>query len=657
MKSFVCLTAAALLVAPAVAPAAVDLFQSPASGNNDIMHGHAVRDAGDVNGDGYPDFVAGAPFDNTNGAEAGRAFIWFGGPTMSDGPNVVLDEGSAFDWFGFSVAGIGDIDDDGFDDVAVGAPGDDPTGEKSGAVYVYYGRSVNRRTVNLNWSDDRVFAGEVGGDRFGWSVSAAGDLNRDGVDDFVVGAPYSDATGTDRGRAYLFLGSAGTIAGTPAVTWNGPALGGPQSGTDFAAFAPDGQAIGGPGFGWCVADVPNFRGLNRAAVAIGAPGAAGSIGEVHLFFAPDLANTLPSSSAGTVLKNGTAAQQFGWSVSSGGMIDGDTRTDVIVGAPGADGGRGLVKVFYGVATPPAEDSVANFVRTGEVAGDRFGFAVADAGDHLGSAGTWIVGAPSRDDDGLNAGWVYVYDSTAQLPTDRRPINRTGTGVAGDRWGFALSALGDLDGDGSDDFLIGAPGANVQNGSVRGLVALVSSEAGVVANGVPTWHVRSLDAGRVRVDVFGQGPRDADSVQIVDGERTLATRGDGIETTFDGVRATFERPRGVDHVDLVWTVDATRFSQSIGLPARSEALLLRADAADGGVTLRFSAGTEGPWSLRLVDVRGRVVATPARGSVAAFDRVVHFDGSDDASRPLGRGVYFAVLEQGGRQVGARVVLTR
>ncbi|HKK73296.1 MAG TPA: hypothetical protein VKA86_19000 [Candidatus Krumholzibacteria bacterium] len=628
--------------------AATDLFQSPSTGGSEIRHGFAVDHAGDVNGDGIGDFIAGAPFDNALGAEAGRAFVWFGGSSMSDRPDVVLDDGSAGDWFGFSVAGIGDVDDDGYDDVAVGAPGDDPSGEKSGAVYVYLGGP------SFSGSSEPIFAGEVGGDRFGWSVSAAGDLDDDGIDDFVVGAPYSDATGTDRGRVYVFRGSrASSLPTTAAATWDGPALGGPIATGDFADFAPDAEPIGGPGFGWSLADVPNFRGDGRDAVAVGAPGAAGASGRVHLFVG---ASALPSTPT-VVFGNATSDQQFGWSVSRGGLISGDARQDLLVGAPGADGDRGLVKVFYGSSSPPSTDDVADLVRTGQTAGDRFGFAVAAAGDHRGSPGSWVAGAPGRDDSGLDAGWIHLFDGTGPIPEDVLPANRSSLGVAGDRWGWSLSDHVDVDGDGADDFLVGAPDANVENGAVRGLVGIVSSSFGVVAaDGV---RMRVVDAVSTvtTLDFESRSLQRASSVTLAAGTRVLARLGSGIERTEAGVRATFGRSEGTDTVVLTWEDGGLDRSRSFRLPSRSD-VSLRLDVVRGGAghEVRLRADADAPWHLRLIDVRGRVVRTLARGDGPVAERRVVLDGRDAAGRGTAHGVYFVVLEQDSRRRTARIVRT-
>ena len=516
---------AVLALSSTAGHAAVDLFRAPAGTNaTGLELGFSVARAGDVNGDGYEDFIAGAPFDDTIGAEAGRAFLWLGTPSggldMGGTPDVVFDDGSGADWFGFAVAGIGDIDDDGYDDVAVGAPGDDRPGEKQGAVYVYYGRPVANPDVTASWSPGTVLSGAVAGDRFGWAISAAGDMDRDGIDDFVVGAPYNDdAPGLDYGRAYLFRGSRSSLSTTPAVNWDGPATGGPTSTAPFQAFAPDGQSIGGPGFGWSIAHVPDFQTVGRSAVAIGAPGAQGATGQVRVFFAASTSNTLPSTTPGTVLTNATAGDRFGWSVASGGQIGGDSRLDLLVGSPGADGARGEVKVFYGAATPPANDGTADLTRLGSVTGDEFGFAVTGIGNHGGSAGGWAVGAPGHDSAGLLAGMVYLYERTASTPTQLPPVNLSGTGEANDRWGWSLAWLGDLDKDGRDDFLVGAPFANVDAVIVRGQVALISSGPGVVsidddANDPPLADVDGLGLGvdrsaagdvRIRLRVADPGP--------------------------------------------------------------------------------------------------------------------------------------------------------
>ena len=139
--------------------------------------GNSVSGAGDVNGDGFDDLIVGANVDNNNGLNSGSARVLSG----FDGVELfefVAD--SERDEFGTSVSHIGDVNDDGFDDLIVGAPGDDNNGFESGSARVLSGS---------DGSELFEFNGESADDRFGFSVSGAGDVNGDGIADFIVGAP------------------------------------------------------------------------------------------------------------------------------------------------------------------------------------------------------------------------------------------------------------------------------------------------------------------------------------------------------------------------------------------------------------------------------------------------------------------------------------
>ena len=661
-QNFVLLGAWALgsiLLPTRPAVAGVTLLEGP--GASVLSFGHSVADAGDVNGDGWPDLLVGAPFDNTKGAAAGRAFLWFGGPEIRFAPDVILDLGSAGDWFGWSVAGIGDIDGDGYDDIAVGGPGDDSPGDKQGAVWVYFG------SPNFNGAEVQKFAGEVGGDRFGWSVSRAGDMNRDGIADFVVGAPYADGPVTDSGRAYLFLGSSSSISTTAARVWDGPALAGPAPAaptTDFAAFAPDGISIQGPGFGWSVSDLPDFRGDGRSSVVVGAPGAAGAQGRAYLFFAGTSLNTLPATAPNVTFTNNVADQQFGWSVSSGGRISNDARDDLLVGAPGAFSDRGFVRVFYGLASPAATIETASLERSGAVAGDRFGFSVADIGNFDGNGGDWLVGAPSRDNDGVDAGWVYRFDRTNATPVDVRAVNRSGSGVAGDAWGFAVSgAGGDLDGDGRDDFLVGAPQANNSVGAVRGNMAIVTEGPGVVS--IPRVDLAIVTRSDGALELFFAGERIAQATRaelwrVGGSSELLASLQAGIEREGEGLRVALPRDASIHRVALRWTVDGVEQQQEFGLPSMRATAVLHAAAPNPfnpKTVLRFEVPVGEPYELRVLDVRGRVVRALDRGTGSGVTLARDFDGSDDAGHSLASGAYLVQLLSGDRVHSRRIVLLK
>jgi FG-GAP repeat len=146
--------------------------------------GWSVAGAGDVNKDGYADVVVGARFDDNKGKNSGSARVFSG----KDGKVLYTFDGDrAYDQFGAAVAGAGDVDRDGYADLLIGMP------------YASYGgaRVLSGKTGAVL----QTFRGDGALDYFGWSVAAVGDVNKDGRVDFVVGAPYDDNNGGASGSA------------------------------------------------------------------------------------------------------------------------------------------------------------------------------------------------------------------------------------------------------------------------------------------------------------------------------------------------------------------------------------------------------------------------------------------------------------------------
>jgi hypothetical protein len=619
--------------------------------------GYQVRKAGDLNGDGTPDIVVGAPFDNARGTNAGRAFVWFGGPAMTSQPDLILDDSIGNDWFGFSVAGVGDVDGDGFDDLAVGAPGARRSGTV-GVVYLYRGGSSMNATV------DRELAGEIGGDRFGWSVCAAGDMDRDGTDDFVVGAPYNDSAGVDVGRAYLFTGqgSMSSIGPLADVVYSGEAGGGPTNTTWFADFAPDGQPIAGPGFGFSVASVEGFRGDQRAAIAVGAPGQNGAQGRVYLFFASSTAGQLPASTPAVTLTNSVSNEQFGWSVAGGGTINSGSVPDLLVGAPGTNGNTGRVHIYYGTSSPPATISSANATRSAGTSGYRFGHTVAGAGNANGSDNNWLVGAPANSQAGANAGRVYLYSGLSSTPTELGPEGATGQPVAQDQWGFSLDGLlGDLDGDGREDLVIGAPTGNAPDNAERGITAIVSSGSRVVA--APSVRLESVQRMGSEVELaFGGAPGEIEDAVLSNEGREVARLGAGIWPEARGLVARVSTSVLVsDEVDLEWTTDGLVISQHFELPRFRGAVPTLHPPVPNPFNPRTTLIVELPEAaevcVRIFDLRGREVRELFRGGLESGATPIIFDGTDHRGRALSSGTYLAVLEAGDYRAARRLALVR
>ena len=181
-------------------------------------NGKSVSGAGDVNGDGLDDLIVGAHGDDPHGNSSGTSFVVFGkrDGTAVELTNVengiggfVINGANASDYSGWSVSGAGDVNGDGLDDLIVGAFGDDPNGSKSGASYVVFGKSdgapVELSNIKLG-SGGFVINGVSASDVSGWSVSDAGDVNADGLDDLLVGAWGDDPHSSYSGASFVVYG-------------------------------------------------------------------------------------------------------------------------------------------------------------------------------------------------------------------------------------------------------------------------------------------------------------------------------------------------------------------------------------------------------------------------------------------------------------------
>ena len=168
--------------------------------------GRALDCAGDVDGDGLNDLIVGAPGRAQGGTNAGAAYLVLGPVSgdldLSSADARMVGE-AADDAAGASVAGAGDVDGDGLDDILVGAGNNDTAGSDAGAAYLLSGST--RGFLSLAEAQARL-TGEAAFDRAGTAVAGAGDADGDGLDDILVGAQVHDGYGTDSGAAYLVLG-------------------------------------------------------------------------------------------------------------------------------------------------------------------------------------------------------------------------------------------------------------------------------------------------------------------------------------------------------------------------------------------------------------------------------------------------------------------
>ncbi len=185
------------------------------SGQPGGQFGISAASLGDVNGDGYDDIAVGSNWARDGQHRRGRVDVFFGGPHMETTPSITLRGVDPDGAFGISVAGPGDLDGDGLNDMVVGADQADGLQGGSGAAYVYLSKHGFKGTPDL------VLQGERSGEGFGGRVFALGDVDGDGAPDFAVSAPYADADAQRNGAVYVYTGGS-ALSSDPLMRIAGP---------------------------------------------------------------------------------------------------------------------------------------------------------------------------------------------------------------------------------------------------------------------------------------------------------------------------------------------------------------------------------------------------------------------------------------------------
>jgi hypothetical protein len=380
--------------------------------------GNSISSAGDVNGDGFDDIIVGAPGYSSG---TGRAYIYFGGLITNTIADVVLTGEAAGNSFGISVSAGGDVNGDGFGDVIVGAIG---YSSDRGRAYVYFGGAAMNNTADV------TMTGEATGDIFGYSVSTAGDVNGDGYSDVMVGA---NNYGGSLGRGYVFFGGA-LMNNAADVTMTGE--------------------TGGSYLGSALSYAGDVNGDGYSDVILGSRDSFGSVGRAYIFLGgASMDNTADVTMTGEAIFN-----FFGTSVSSAGDVNGDGYSDVIIGARGYSTNTGRAYVFFGGASM---NNAADVTITGEAINNYLGNSVSSAGDvNCDGFSDVIVGANGYSS---STGRAYIFFGGASM-NNTADLTMTGE-TANSSFGSAVSAAGDMNGDGYSEMIVGAPGYSSGTGRV------------------------------------------------------------------------------------------------------------------------------------------------------------------------------------------------
>lgn len=458
--------------------------------------GREVSNAGDVNGDGVDDVLIGANFaDQAADEDAGEAYLVFGSSQLpvnielsalnqQPNSNGVRIKGFGNDnRFGSSLSSAGDINNDGLADFAVNSS---LANGSRGVTYLIYGSSALPETIELSSFDSTsgtIINGIETGDRSGFAIDNAGDINADGIDDLIIGARLADPGGRNAaGESYVIFGSSNLPPLVELSDLNQP---GGINGVLINGVSRTDES------GYSVSHAGDINSDNIPDIIIGArfgdSNGSGDTGEAYIIYGGsnlsgtiELSNLSQAGNTGGIKINGIdVGDQAGFSVSDAGDVNDDGFDDALIGAflsdPNGNNLAGESYVIFGgtdlpnvinlsaLNTPGNADGV---IINGANASDISGRSVSSAGDvNDDGIADFLVSADGADPNNVFvSGQVYIVFGTSTLPNliESSLLSQPdGVVINGpnffDAIGFSLSNAGDFNGDGLSDIIIGTRG--------------------------------------------------------------------------------------------------------------------------------------------------------------------------------------------------------